>query len=168
MKKHVLAMTGIIVAVSLAFSPVTLTAADKWPHTITVGSFVKASASYPTNVALAKLITKYTPANGVVREYAGGAPGIEALARGDIDTWSQGQNDFYNAYLGQGFWKGKPKDLRLLIGAWYLGPFGLGLSTMLRYRHVVDPVNTARECKSGTVKSGAASAGGVAPDPERP
>ena len=126
MKKYVLAMTGIIVAVSMIFFPVTLTAAEKWPHTITIGSFVKASASYPTNVALAKLITKYSPASAVVREYAGGAPGIEALARGDIDTWSQGQNDFYNAYLGTGFWKGKPKNLRLLIGTWYLGPFGLG------------------------------------------
>ena len=38
---------------------------------------------------------------------------------------------------------------------------------MPRYGQAMHPVNTARERKSGTIKSGSASAGGVAPGPER-
>lgn len=102
-------------------------AADKWPSTISVGSFSKGSTSYPVNVAIAKLIGKYTPVSAAVREYAGGAPGIEALIRGDVDTWAQGQTDFYEAYLGEGLWKGRPQDLRLLIGTVFEGPLGFGV-----------------------------------------
>ena len=101
--------------------------AEKWPAQIIIGSFMKASASYPTNVAIAKLVTKYSPASAVVREYAGGAPGIEALFRGDVDTWAIGQNDLYNAYYGTGFWEGKPHDINFLVGSWYEGGLGWGI-----------------------------------------
>jgi len=139
MKKYVLAVMVGLLAVSVTLFIVTSTPAEeKWPSVITFGSFVKGSASYPTNVALAKLATKYTPATAVVREYAGGAPGMEALIRGDIDTWGVGQNDFYNAYLGTGFWKGKPQDIRLLIGIWYFGPTGFGVRPRDNIRSLKD------------------------------
>jgi TRAP transporter TAXI family solute receptor len=113
----------LLVAPSLGYAATT----EKWPSAIVIGSFGKGSSSYPTNVALARLVSKYAPANGVVREYAGGTPGLEALVRGEIDTWAIGQNDFYNAYYGSGFWKGKPQDIRLLIGTWFYGPLGFGV-----------------------------------------
>ena len=139
MKRHILAVMVSLLAFLVTASVTTpTTAAEKWPSVITFGSFVKGSASYPTNVAMAKLGTKYTPANGVVREYAGGAPGMEALIRGDIDTWAVGQNDFYNAYFGTGFWKGKPQDIRMLIGVWYVGPTGFGVRPRDNIRSLKD------------------------------
>ncbi len=128
MKRYLLTMMivllGLLVSVSIVTSA---TAAEKWPSPVMIGSFSKGSASYPVNVAIAQLISKYTPSKAVVREYAGGTPGTEALVRGDIHTWSQGQGDFINAYYGTGFWKDKPQDIRLLIGIWFLGPIGLGI-----------------------------------------
>lgn len=128
MKRYLLTMTTVLLVLLVSFSTVTsATAAEKWPSSVIVGSFMKGSASYPTNVALAQLISKYAPAKAVVREYAGGTPGTEALVRGDIHTWSQGQGDFISAYYGAGFWKDKPQDIRLLIGTWFLGPIGFGI-----------------------------------------
>ena len=127
MKKHFL--TTILVSLTLigiSFSG-RLNAAEGWPPTVVIGSFVKQSDSYPTNVAIAKLVGKYTPAKAVVREYAGGAPGLEALARGDVDTWGIGQYDLYQAYFGEGLWKGKPQDIRLIIGTWFYGPLAFGV-----------------------------------------
>ena len=125
MRKYILTLIGVIFFISGSAFPVL--SAEKWPSTITIGSFVKGSTSYPVNVAIAKLVSKYTPANAAVREYAGGAPGIEALGRGDVDTWSQGQTDFYNVYLGKGFWKDKAKDIRMIIGVAFTGPLAFGV-----------------------------------------
>lgn len=113
----------LLVTPSLGYAAPT----EKWPAAILIGSFVKGSGSYPTNVAIARLVSKHAPAKGVVREYAGGTPGFEALMRGEIDTWAIGQNDLHHAYHGSGFWKGKPQDIRLLIGTWYYGPLGFGV-----------------------------------------
>ena len=99
----------------------------KWPKQIILGSFVKGSEQYPTMVAAAQLISKYTPAKAFVREYAGGTPIWEALMRGDIDTWSIGYDEFHNAYYGKGFWKDKPQDIVLLTGAWIIGTTGFGV-----------------------------------------
>jgi TRAP-type uncharacterized transport system substrate-binding protein len=127
-KRYLVAMMAGLLAVSVTFSIVTpTTAAEKWPSVITIGSFGKVSTSYPTNVAMAKLVTKCAPAKAVVREYAGGAPGMEARVRGDVDTWAVGQNNFYNAYFGTVFSKDKPQGIRLLVGAWYVGPSGSGI-----------------------------------------
>src|SRR4030042_2075724 len=127
-KKCFLLTMAVLLSLSVTFLIVNpITAEEKWPSSVIVGSFVKGSASYPTNVAIARLISKYTPAKGVIREYAGGTPGTEALVRGDIHIWSQGQGDFLNAYYGTGFWKGKPLDIRLLIGTWFLGPIAFGI-----------------------------------------
>jgi len=131
-KLYVIAACLLMVALVLgsfgcAKKPLAPAPGEEWPAQISIGSFVKASASYPTNVAIAKLVGKYTPSSAIVREYAGGTPGIEALGRGDIDTWGIGQNDLYNAYYGTGFWEGKPKDIKLLIGTWYYGGIGFGV-----------------------------------------
>ncbi len=128
MKRYLLAMTAVLLVFLVNFLIVTSAiAAEKWPSPVMIGSFSKGSASYPVNVAMAQLISKYAPSKAVVREYAGGTPGTEALVRGDIHTWSQGQGDFISAYYGTGFWKDKPQDIRLLIGIWFLGPIGLGI-----------------------------------------
>jgi TRAP transporter TAXI family solute receptor len=124
--KKLLQISAITFFAFVAVTPKGM-AQEKWPSTITIGSFTKGSTSYPVNVAFAKLVSKYTPVNAAVREYAGGAPGIEALIRGDVDTWSQGQTDFYDAYLGQGLWKGKPQDLRFLTGVVFEGPLAFGV-----------------------------------------
>jgi TRAP transporter TAXI family solute receptor len=103
------------------------TPSEKWPKQIILGSFVKGSEQYPTMMAAAQLITKYTPATAIIREYGGGTPLWEALMRGDIDTWSIGYDEFHNAYYGKGFWKGKPQDIALLTGAWIIGTTGFGV-----------------------------------------
>lgn len=100
------------------------TPSEKWPKQIIVGSFPKGSEQYPTMMAAAKLISKYTPASALIREYGGGTPLCEALMRGDTDTWSIGYDEFHNAYYGKGFWEGKPQDLALLTGAWIIGATG--------------------------------------------
>jgi TRAP transporter TAXI family solute receptor len=100
---------------------------ENWPKHIIVGSFLKGSEQYPTMVAAAQLIGKYTPAKAFVREYAGGTPIWEALMRGDVDTWSIGYDEFHNAYYGKGFWKDKPQDIALLTGAWIIGTTGFGV-----------------------------------------
>lgn len=128
MKRSFLIMAVMLLAVSVIFSGVTFAAqAGKWPTPVIIGSFGKGSSSYPTNVAMAQLVSKYAPAKAVIREYAGGAPGLDALVRGDIHTWAVGQNDFLNAYYGTGLWKDKPQNIRLLIGTYFIGPSGFGV-----------------------------------------
>jgi len=130
--KRLFLILAVLLIVSMgvfgcAKKPLAPAPGEAWPTQLSIGSFMKGSASYPPNVALATLVGKYTPSSAVVREYAGGVPGIEALVRGDIDTWAIGQNDFYNAYYGTGFWEGKPQDINLLIGTWYYGGLGIGI-----------------------------------------
>ena len=90
------------------------TSEKPWPKQIYLGSYPKVSGSYPTFIALSQLITKYTPAQCIVREYPHSAPGIEALARGNIDLWATGQHDLAPAYYGESVWKGRPLDIALL------------------------------------------------------
>ena len=120
-------MLMVAVFLSVTSLPGNAAPAEKWPTPVIIGSFEKGSSSYPTNVAMARLVSKYAPAKAVVREYAGGAPGLDALVRGYAHTWAVGQNDFINAYYGTGLWKDKPQNIRLLIGAWYVGPTGFGI-----------------------------------------
>ena len=128
MKRHILIMMATLLAGSVTFFGVAFAAqTEKWPTPVIIGSFEKGSASYPTNVAIARLVSKYAPAKAVVREYAGGAPGLDALIRGYTHTWAVGQNDFINAYYGTGLWKDKPQNIRLLVGAWFIGPSGFGV-----------------------------------------
>ncbi len=102
-------------------------ASEDWPDTVNVGSFAKGSQTYPTAVATAQLISKYTPSDGIIREYGGTAPMFEALFRGDVDTAYPAASDTISAYYGRGFYQDKPQDIRLLIGAVYLGPNGIGV-----------------------------------------
>jgi TRAP transporter TAXI family solute receptor len=102
-------------------------AGQKWPKEIFLGSFPKGSVAYPTMVAVARLASKYTPAQVVVREYAGCAPLIKACSAGDLDMFMVGQDDLLSAYYGKDPWAGKPQDQELLIGAVFLGGSGFGV-----------------------------------------
>jgi hypothetical protein len=64
-------LVGLLV-LSVAMALITGTArkgetGQKWPKEVFLGSFPKGSVAYPTMVAVARLASKYTPAQVVVR-----------------------------------------------------------------------------------------------------
>ncbi len=99
------------------------TPSQKWPEQILIGSYPKVSASYPASIALSQLTTKYTPSRGILKEFAGGGPGLTALGKGLIDIFSTGQWDHLEAYYGRpgSLWAGKPQNIRLM-NYYYPGP----------------------------------------------
>ena len=115
---------GIVLAVNLALA--LPSGAEEWPKQIIYGSYSKGSDSYPPTVGLCHLITKYTPSKAIIREYAGGTPGLSAMVKGDVDLWAMNQYGEYQAYFGTGTWKGKPQNIRL-IACTFLGGQAYGV-----------------------------------------
>jgi len=89
---------------------------EEWPEQIIWGAWPKTAAIYPSCCAEAQLISKYTPSKCLLREYAGGIPGLTALEEGTIDIWPLAYYDLVNAYYGTGPFEGKPMDIRALHG----------------------------------------------------
>lgn len=118
-REHRFLSTGIIIIIyllSVAPAISAPTTAVKWPEQIYIGSYPKTAAAYAGTVALAQLITKYTPSRGIIKEFAGGSAGFTALGRGAVDTYASGQWDLVAAYFGKpdSPWKGKPQNIRLM------------------------------------------------------
>lgn len=91
----------LLVAVFVLGSVLPIYAAEKWSETIVLGSYPEASDSYPFNVALARIITQYTPTKCVVKGYAGSLPILHALKAGHAQIVAMNSYDPGLARMGK-------------------------------------------------------------------